>query len=146
MAVSTVLDHDYDLNGVPTALAANLGGVIVGSNISGDIRDLANQYVWDALGRLTSVTQASQSSGNSVAAKLATFQYDAAGELTDLRSKEPILARGWRCPRPPGGQLRGGERASTPRGPWRKRQQRNDLGIVERTSEDVSRSVNGCGA
>lgn len=44
-----------------------------------------NQYVWDALGRLTSVTQTSQYGGNSVAAKLATYQYDAASQLTDLR-------------------------------------------------------------
>jgi YD repeat-containing protein len=85
VAVSTVLDHDYDLNGRATALATNLGGTISGSNITGGVEDLTNQYVSDALGRLTSVTQTSQYGGNSVAAKLATFQYDAASELTDLR-------------------------------------------------------------
>ena len=85
VGTSTVLDRDYDLNGLPTALAANLGGTIVGSSISGGIQDFVNQYVHDAVGRLTSVTQTSQAGGNSVAAKLATFQYDAASQLTDLR-------------------------------------------------------------
>ncbi|MHB9066980.1 MAG: hypothetical protein ACYC4B_24620, partial [Pirellulaceae bacterium] len=85
MGTSTVLDRDYDLNGLPTALAANLGGTIVGSSVSGGIKEFVNQYVHDAVGRLTSVTQTSQSGGNSVAAKLATFQYDVASELTDLR-------------------------------------------------------------
>jgi hypothetical protein len=46
---------------------------------------LTNQYVGDALGQLTSVTQTSQSGGNSVTAKRTTYQYDAASELTDLR-------------------------------------------------------------
>jgi hypothetical protein len=42
-AVSTVLDRDYDRT-TPTALATNLGGAIVGSNISGGIHDSVNQY------------------------------------------------------------------------------------------------------
>ncbi|MHB0961179.1 MAG: RHS repeat domain-containing protein [Pirellulaceae bacterium] len=85
VGVSTVLDRDYDLNGLPTALASNLGGALVGSSISGGIKDFVNQYAHDALGRLTSLTQTGQSGGNSVAPKLATFQYDAASQLTDLR-------------------------------------------------------------
>ena len=85
VGTSTILDHDYNLGGRPTQTAVNLGGVIQGTSISGGIGDLVNQYAWDDLGRMTSVTQTAQSGGNAVADKLATFQYDTASELTDLR-------------------------------------------------------------
>ena len=85
VGVSTVLDRNYNTRGLETAVSANLGGVIVGENVSGGVKDFVNQYAYDALGRLTSVTQTNQSGGNSVAPKLATFQYDVASQLTDLR-------------------------------------------------------------
>ncbi|MHB8956725.1 MAG: hypothetical protein ACYC4U_27505, partial [Pirellulaceae bacterium] len=47
VGVSTVLDRDYDLNGLPTALASNLGGTLVGSSISGGIKDFVDQYAHD---------------------------------------------------------------------------------------------------
>ncbi|GAB6188118.1 RHS repeat-associated core domain-containing protein [Thermopirellula anaerolimosa] len=64
----------YDAAGRRTRLAATLNGT----------RDFKNRYFYDNLGRVTYITQTSQSGGNPVATKWVSFSYDAAGQVTEL--------------------------------------------------------------
>ena len=75
----------YDTVGNRTKLEANFGGTLSGISISGGVYDFSNSYAYDAMHRLTSVTQTSRSGANAVAPKLATFSYNAASQLTDVQ-------------------------------------------------------------
>ena len=46
---------------------------------------MANPYVYDALDRLIAVSQFGVTGGNAVAPKLASFTYNVASQMTDLR-------------------------------------------------------------
>jgi RHS repeat-associated protein len=88
---SFVLDRDYDAEGKITRTAANLGGSIIpgalnsGGTISGGVNDVVNSYQYDNLDRLSSVSQVGVSGGNAVAPKHASFTYNVASQMTDLR-------------------------------------------------------------
>jgi YD repeat-containing protein len=64
----------YNAVGNRTSLAVELG--------AND--DFLNSYTYDNLQRLTSVTQETQSGGNTVASKRVDFAYNALGQFTDL--------------------------------------------------------------
>jgi RHS repeat-associated protein len=68
-----VLNQSFDAAGQRTSLTTNLGLTA----------DLANAYLFDALGRLTQVQQSSNG-GNAVAAKQVNFAYNADGQVTGL--------------------------------------------------------------
>ena len=83
------LGSNYDYNGNRTGLSANIGGSATISHdavtgFTGGTDDFTNSYVFDALGNMTSVSQTSQSSGNGVTAKTATFAYDGDSRLTGV--------------------------------------------------------------
>jgi len=82
---NVAFDRDYNQVGNQTKLAANLGGTITSGNIAGGMWDFSNTYSYDGMNRLTSTVQAGVSGGNSVAPKLASFSYDAASQMTDMR-------------------------------------------------------------
>jgi len=54
--------------------------------VSGTIvlSDFLNSYSYDALNRVTQITQAQQTGGNSVAAKRVNFAYNADGQYTSI--------------------------------------------------------------
>lgn len=87
MAGSNVLfGRGYDSLGNQTTLSANLGGSMSALGIiSGGVWDFLNSMSYDGMGRQKSVTQSSSTGSNAVSAKTATFQYDAASQLTDVR-------------------------------------------------------------
>jgi len=88
---SFVLGRDYDAEGKLVRNSVNIGGTIVagalnsGGTIAGGIKDLVNQYGYDSLDRLASVSQSGVAGGNAVAPKLASFSYNVASQMTDLR-------------------------------------------------------------
>lgn len=87
MAGSNVLfSRIYDSLGNQTTLSANLGGSMSATGIiSGGVWDFLNSMSYDGMGRQKSVTQSNSTGSNAVSAKTATFQYDAASQLTDVR-------------------------------------------------------------
>ena len=85
MVKNVLFDRDYDAVGNRTKLEANLGGTLPSTSIVGGLWDLKDSYVYDGMDRLSSATQTNRSGGNAVSPKLATFTYDAASQLTDLR-------------------------------------------------------------
>ena len=89
MAKNILFDRDYDAAGNRTTLEANIGGSISGSSIVGGVWDLRNSYTYDGLDRLTYLTQSNRTGtgvvANTVAPKHATFAYDTASQLTDMR-------------------------------------------------------------
>ncbi|WP_146391966.1 RHS repeat-associated core domain-containing protein [Allorhodopirellula solitaria] len=76
--------REFDKRGNRIELAANLGGTLSGTTISGGVDDFENVYQYDFLNRLTSLIQQSQSGGHAVAPKLAELEYNRASQLTDL--------------------------------------------------------------
>jgi len=72
MTASVVVDQAYDAGGNRTQLKAKLGAA----------NDFANNYTFDALNRVTQITQQSQTGGNAVAAKRIDLAYDASDRLT----------------------------------------------------------------
>ena len=81
----------YDYNGDLTSTAVNIGGTPnfangVFSGFTGGINDFVNNYTYDPLGNMLTVTQAGQTSGscNGVTSKTAAFSYDNDGHLTSL--------------------------------------------------------------
>ena len=85
VAPDVVLTAGYDFNGDRTSLSANIGGTLQSDGtVSGGTPDLVNQYHYDALGNMTSVTQSGQWNGNGVTAKEAAFGYDADSRLTSV--------------------------------------------------------------
>ena len=89
MAKNILFDRDYDAVGNRTKLEANIGGSISGSSIVGGVWDMRNSYTYDGLDRLTYLTQSNRTGtgvvANTVAPKHATFAYDTASQLTDMR-------------------------------------------------------------
>ncbi|MHB9068435.1 MAG: RHS repeat-associated core domain-containing protein [Pirellulaceae bacterium] len=85
VGTSVVLDRRFDGNGNRITLGANFGGILSGSSIMGGIDDFNREFAYDGLNRLTSVNSSSVSGGHAVAPKLATFEYNAASQRTDLR-------------------------------------------------------------
>jgi RHS repeat-associated protein len=78
-------DRNYDAVGNQTLLDANIAGWVIGGVVSGGYSAFRNSYSYDRMDRLTSVTQTSRAGGHAVAPKHASFTYDAASQLTDLR-------------------------------------------------------------
>lgn len=78
-------DRDYDAVGLRTKLAANIGATLPGGVITGGVWDFSNTYSYDGMNRLASITQSGVAGGNAVAPKLASFSYDAASQLRDMR-------------------------------------------------------------
>jgi len=85
------LASTYDYNGNRTSLAANIDGTALFNNgeftgFSGGTNDFLNNYDYDALGDMTSVTQATQTGEkyNTVTTKTATFAYDSDSRLIGL--------------------------------------------------------------
>jgi YD repeat-containing protein len=72
-------------------LSVNIGGTLdpgalnSGGTISGGIGDLTNRYGYDNLGRLAFLSQAGVDGGNAVAPKSATFTFNVASQMTDMR-------------------------------------------------------------
>lgn len=85
MGKNVLFDRDYDAVGNRTKLEANIGGSISGSSIVGGVWDMRNSYTYDAMNRLTYLTQSNRTGANAVAPKQARFAYNAASQLTDLR-------------------------------------------------------------
>jgi RHS repeat-associated protein len=75
MTSSVVVDQAFDAGGNRTQLKAKVGAA----------NDFANNYAFDALNRVTQITQQSQTGGNAVAAKRIDLAYDKAGRLTDMK-------------------------------------------------------------
>ncbi len=75
MTSSVGVDQAYDASGNRTQLKAKVGAA----------NDFANNYAFDALNRVTQITQQSQTGGNAVAAKRIDLAYDKAGRLTDMK-------------------------------------------------------------
>src|SRR5258708_20879163 len=69
-----VLASAYDALGRKTSLSATVAGTA----------DFLNNYSYDALNRVTTVTQAQQTGGNSVAAKRVNFAYNTDGQYTSI--------------------------------------------------------------
>ncbi len=70
----TVLTSTYDTLGNRETLAANAGGSL----------DFLNTYVYDVLGRMTSVTQQGQTGGRTVTDKRVDLTYDALGRFDTI--------------------------------------------------------------
>ncbi|XZE18382.1 RHS repeat-associated core domain-containing protein [Pirellulaceae bacterium SH449] len=87
------LVRDYDAVGNRVQTLVNFRGTLSGQTVSGGVTDLINSYQFDGLDRLVSVTQRGNldaqgnllPASNGVAPKTASFQYDAASQLTDMR-------------------------------------------------------------
>ncbi|WP_162006865.1 RHS repeat-associated core domain-containing protein [Roseimaritima sediminicola] len=75
----------FDGNGNRITLGANFGGTLSGTSIVGGADDFARQFTYDGLNRLTSVNSDTVSGGHAVAPQLATFEYNAASQRTELR-------------------------------------------------------------
>ena len=71
---TVTLTSAYDNNGNRKTLAATIYGTA----------DFTNTYGYDYLGRMTSVSQAGQTGGNTVVSKSAEFQYDLDSRLTNV--------------------------------------------------------------
>jgi YD repeat-containing protein len=69
-----VLTIGYDHAGRRTSLGASVASTA----------DFLNNYTYDSLDRLTRVTQAQQTGGNSVAAKRVDFAYNSVGQFTSI--------------------------------------------------------------
>ncbi|WP_153559314.1 RHS repeat-associated core domain-containing protein [Roseimaritima sediminicola] len=85
IGTSAALNRAFDGNGDRITLGANFGGTLSGTSIVGGIDDFARQFTYDGLGRVTSVNSDAVSGGHAVAPQLATFEYNAASQRTDLR-------------------------------------------------------------
>ena len=89
---TVIFDRDYDSVGNQTRMEANIGGTISTAAITGGIWDFTNSYTYDGMNRLTSVAQNNRTGANAVAPKLATFSYNAASQVTDLRRYSNVSA------------------------------------------------------
>ena len=57
----------------------------------GTTADFVNDYSYDAVGQMTQITQQGQSGGNAVAQKLVDFDYNPAGQLSQIRRYADLL-------------------------------------------------------
>ncbi|MCA9191431.1 MAG: hypothetical protein KDB03_06710 [Planctomycetales bacterium] len=94
LGTQVVLDRDYDNLGNRTRTALNFGGNFDPSSqlsptqsspIGGGIWDLENTYFYDSLNRLVKVSQTGINSGNAVAPKSASFEYDLSSNLVGIQ-------------------------------------------------------------
>ncbi len=69
-----VLAQNYDVRSLRTQLSATIGGTA----------DFVNKYNYDALGRITQVTQGDTGYGNSVAKKRINFSYNASSQFASI--------------------------------------------------------------
>ena len=85
MSTNVALQWGYDNNGNPVRFSANIGGTVDANGaVTYGTPDFLNQYVYDPLGRMTSITQTGQTGGNSVANKHAVPGYDSDSRLTGV--------------------------------------------------------------
>jgi hypothetical protein len=61
--------------------------------------DFLNSYSYDSLNRLTQVTQAQQTGGNSVTAKRVNFAFNADGQYTSIPGAPGLRRHDWHEPR-----------------------------------------------
>ncbi|WP_162006864.1 RHS repeat-associated core domain-containing protein [Roseimaritima sediminicola] len=92
VGTSVALNRAFDGNGNRITLGANFGGTLSGTSIVGGVDDFTRQFTYDGLGRMTSVNSDAVSGGHAVAPQLATFEYNAASQRTDLRQYSATTA------------------------------------------------------
>lgn len=90
VGTSVAFDRNFDADGNETQLIGYFGATLSGQSFAGGVKDFINNYAYDGMNRVTSVTQATPSQGtalgvNTVAPKSAYFTYNAASQLTDMR-------------------------------------------------------------